>query len=50
MLSGRDGGANNWPPGITSLTWAPDDVHLAVQFSLTAAINSVLARSGPYLA
>ena len=42
VLSGRDGGANNWPPGITSLTWAPDDVHLAVQFSLTAAINSVL--------
>ena len=34
--------ANNWPPGISSLTWAPDDVHLAVQFSLTAAINSVL--------
>jgi len=24
-------GANNWPPGISSLTWAPDDVHLAVQ-------------------
>ena len=23
--------ANNWPPDITSLTWAPDDVHLAVQ-------------------
>jgi hypothetical protein len=37
-----DPGANNWPPGISSLTWAPDDVHLAVQFQLTAAINSVL--------
>jgi hypothetical protein len=35
-------GANNWPPGISGLTWAPDDTHLAVQFSLTAAINSVL--------
>jgi hypothetical protein len=35
-------GANNWPPGIFGLTWAPDDVHLAVQFQLTAAINSVL--------
>jgi hypothetical protein len=34
--------ANNWPPGISGLTWAPDDTHLAVQFSLTAAINSVL--------
>ena len=33
--------ANNWPPGISSLTWAPDDVHLAVQFELTAAINWV---------
>jgi len=35
-------GANNWPPDISSLTWAPDDVHLAVQLSVTAAINSVL--------
>ena len=35
-------GANNWPPGVFGLTWAPDDVHLAVQFQLTAAINSVL--------
>ena len=34
--------ANNWPPGVFGLTWAPDDVHLAVQFQLTAAINSVL--------
>jgi hypothetical protein len=34
-------GANNWPPGISSLTWAPDDVHLAVQFYPTAAINYV---------
>lgn len=33
---------NNWPPGVFGLTWAPDDVHLAVQFELTAAINSVL--------
>lgn len=37
-----DPDANNWPPGISSLTWAPDDVHLAVQFYPTAAINSVL--------
>ena len=35
--------ANNWPPGISSLAWASDDVHLAVQFALTAAINWVLA-------
>lgn len=35
-------GANNWPPGVFGLTWAPDDVHLAVQFQLTAAINTVL--------
>jgi hypothetical protein len=35
-------GANNWPPGVFGLSWAPDDVHLAVQFQLTAAINSVL--------
>jgi hypothetical protein len=35
-------GANNWPPDVTSLTWAPDDVHLAVEFSLAAAINSLL--------
>jgi hypothetical protein len=35
-------GANNWPPGISGLTWAPDDRHLAVQFYPTAAINSVL--------
>jgi hypothetical protein len=34
--------ANNWPPDITSLTWAPDDVHLAVQLSLTAALDGVL--------
>jgi len=34
--------ANNWPPGVLGLTWAPDDVHLAVQFQLTGAINSVL--------
>jgi hypothetical protein len=34
-------GANNWPPGVSSLTWAPDDVHLAVQFYPTAAINYV---------
>jgi hypothetical protein len=32
---------NNWPPGVSSLTWAPDDVHLAGQFGLTAAINDV---------
>jgi len=35
-------GANNWPPDISSLTWAPDDVHLAVQLSATAALNRVL--------
>jgi hypothetical protein len=35
-------GANNWPPNILDLTWAPDDVHLTVQFQLTGAINSVL--------
>jgi hypothetical protein len=35
-------GANNWPPNILGLTWAPDDVYVAVQFQLTAAINSVL--------
>lgn len=37
-----DPAANNWPPEISGLTWAPDDVHLAVQFELTAAISSVL--------
>jgi hypothetical protein len=42
MATKPDPRANNWPPGITSLTWTPDDLHLAVQFSLTAAINSVL--------
>ena len=42
MATKPDPRANNWPPGIASLTWAPDDVHLAVQFGLTAAINSVL--------
>jgi hypothetical protein len=35
-------GANNWPPSISGLTWAPDDAHLAVQFGLTGAINNVL--------
>jgi len=39
-------GANNWPPGISGLTWAPDDTHLAVQFYPTAAINSVLVFDG----
>jgi hypothetical protein len=42
MATNPDGNANNWPPGISSLSWAPDDTHLAVQFTLTAAINSVL--------
>jgi hypothetical protein len=42
MAARPDPGANNWPPGVFGLTWAPDDVHLAVQFQLTAAINSVL--------
>jgi hypothetical protein len=42
MATRPDPGSNNWPPNILSLTWAPDDVHLAVQFQLTAAINSVL--------
>lgn len=42
MATKPDPDANNWPPGVFGLTWAPDDVHLAVQFQLTAAINSVL--------
>jgi hypothetical protein len=43
IMATRPGpGANNWPPGVSGLTWAPDDVHLAVEFSLTAAINSLL--------
>ena len=42
MATKPDPDANNWPPGVLGLTWAPDDVHLAVQFQLTAAINSVL--------
>lgn len=42
LVTRPDPDANNWPPGVLSLTWAPDDVHLAVQFQLTAAINSVL--------
>jgi hypothetical protein len=42
MASEAFPGANNWPPGIFGLTWAPDDTHLAVQFSPTAALNSVL--------
>lgn len=42
MATKPEPGANNWPPGIPNLTWAPDDVHLAVQFELTAAINYVL--------
>ena len=33
MATKPDPKANNWPPDIFSLTWAPDDVHLAVQFS-----------------
>ena len=42
MATRPDPEANNWPPGVLDLTWAPDDVHLAVQFQLTAASNSVL--------
>ena len=42
MSTRPDPGANNWPPNISGLTWAPDDLHLAVQFELTAAISSVL--------
>jgi hypothetical protein len=42
MAARPDRAANNWPPEISGLTWAPDDVHLAVQFELTAAISSVL--------
>ena len=42
MATKPDPDANNWPPGVLGLTWAPDDVHLAVQFQLTAAINRVL--------
>jgi hypothetical protein len=43
MATKPDPDANNWPPDVSGLTWAPDDVHLAVQFQLTAAISSVLA-------
>ena len=32
----------NGAPGVSGLSWAPDDTHLAVQSSLSAAINSVL--------
>ena len=39
MATRPDPEANNWPPGVLSLTWAPDDVHLAVQFQLTAACS-----------
>jgi hypothetical protein len=42
MATKPDPGANHWPPNVLGLTWAPDDVHLAVQLQLTAAINSVL--------
>jgi hypothetical protein len=42
MSTRPDPGANNWPPNVSGLTWAPDDAHLAVQFELTAAIGSVL--------
>lgn len=42
IMATREPPGNNWPPGISSLSWAPDDVHLAVEFSLTAAINSLL--------
>jgi len=42
MATKPDPDANNWPPGVSGLTWAPDDAHLAVQFGLTAAINRVL--------
>jgi hypothetical protein len=43
MATKADPRANNWPPNVSGLAWAPDDLHLAVQFQLTAAINSVLA-------
>jgi hypothetical protein len=42
MATNPDLTDNNWPPGISGLTWAPDDTHLAVWFYPTAAINSVL--------
>jgi hypothetical protein len=42
MATDPDRNANNWPPGISGLTWAPDDTHLAVHFYPTAAIDSVL--------
>jgi hypothetical protein len=32
---------NNFPPNIGELSWAPDDVHLAVTYQETAAISSV---------
>ena len=41
MAAKPDPQANNWPPSVSGLTWAPDDVHLALQFGSTAAINSV---------
>ena len=40
-----DPAANNWPPAVPGLTWAPDDRHLAVQFEPTAAFSTVLAFS-----
>src|SRR3984957_4121431 len=42
MATEPDRDANNWPPGISGLTWAPDDTHLAVHFYPTAAIDTVL--------
>jgi len=42
MATRPDPDASNWPPGVFGLTWASDDVHLAVQLGLTAAINGVL--------
>jgi hypothetical protein len=42
MATNPDRNAGNWPPGISGLTWAPGDTHLAVHFYPTAAINSVL--------
>jgi hypothetical protein len=42
MATNPDGIYTNGPPGISDLTWAPDDTHLAVTYSLSAVITSVL--------
>jgi hypothetical protein len=41
MATNPDLKYTNGPPGISGLTWAPDDTHLAVTSSLSAVITSV---------